>query len=148
MPGREVQDGLDPRGDDEVHDLLRRACRHGDDGDADAFVPDDPLELRGCRGWRRRSSRPGPPCRSTCRRGDDLEAFLTESRIVRQRESQIAGTHDRDAEPPVEAEDRAEMPAEILDVVPDAADAELAEPGQVLPDLGGVQMKALRETLR
>ena len=40
------------------------------------------------------------------------------------------------------------MPLEIADVVADAADAELAEVGEVLADLRGVQVELLGERLR
>jgi len=40
------------------------------------------------------------------------------------------------------------VPAQLLDEIPDAADAELAEVGQILPDLRGIQMELLRERLR
>ena len=42
-------------------------------------------------------------------------------------------------------EDRAQVRLEFRDVVADAADAELAEVGQVLADLRGIQMKTLGE---
>ena len=48
----------------------------------------------------------------------------------------------------VEPEDLAQVPAQLLDVVADAADAELAEVGQVLADLRGVEMELLGERLR
>ena len=79
---------------------------------------------------------------------DDLEAFLTEPGIVGEREAEVAGAHDRHAQLAVEAEDLAEMPLQIADVVADAADAELAEVRQVLADLRGVQVELLGERLR
>ena len=78
----------------------------------------------------------------------DLEAFLAEARVVGEREAEIAGADDRDAQLAIEAEDLAQMPLEIADVVADAADAELAEVGEVLADLRGVQMELLGERLR
>ena len=80
--------------------------------------------------------------------GDDLEAFLPEAGVVGEREAEVAGAHDGHAEAPVEAEDLPQVPAEILHVVADAADAELAEVGEVLADLGGVQVELLGEALR
>src|SRR5262249_32914875 len=78
----------------------------------------------------------------------DLEAFLAESRIVGEREAEIAGAHDRDAQLAIEAQDLSQMALQIADVVPDAADAELAEVREVLADLRGVEMKLFRERLR
>jgi hypothetical protein len=40
------------------------------------------------------------------------------------------------------------MTLQVLDVVADAADAELTEVGEVLADLGGVEMKLLGQRLR
>ena len=50
--------------------------------------------------------------------------------------------------PAIEAEDLAQVPAQILDVVADAADAELAEVREVLADLRRVEMELLGERLR
>ena len=91
----------------------------------------------------------GRPFRaSVSKSADDLEAFLAEARIVGERQPEIAGAHDRDAQLAVEAEDLPQMPLQIADVVADAADAELAEIREVLADLRGVQMELLGERLR
>ena len=79
---------------------------------------------------------------------DDGEAFLPESRIVGEREPEVAGAEDRDAHRPIESEDRPQVPLQLLDVVADAADAELAEVRQVLPNLGGVELELLGQRLR
>ena len=79
---------------------------------------------------------------------DDLEAFLPEARIVGQRQTEVAGADDRDAQLAIETEDLAQVPLQIADVVADAADAELAEVREVLADLRGVQVELLGERLR
>ena len=53
-----------------------------------------------------------------------------------------------DAQLAIEAENLAQVALQILDVVADAAHAELAEVRQVLADLRGVQMELLGERLR
>ena len=68
--------------------------------------------------------------------------------IVGQRETEVAGAHDGDAQVAIEAENLPQMPAQILDVVADAADAELAEIREVLADLRGVEVELLGERLR
>ena len=78
----------------------------------------------------------------------DLEAFLAEPRVVREREPEIAGAHDGDGDVPIEAEDLPQVPAQLLDVVADAAHAELAERREVLADLRGVEVKLLGQRLR
>ena len=77
----------------------------------------------------------------------DLEALLPEPGIVGEGEPEVAGAHDGDAQLPIEAEDLAEVPFEIADVVADAADAELAEVREVLADLGGIEVELLGERL-
>src|SRR5690606_15822406 len=47
-----------------------------------------------------------------------------------------------------EAENGSQLPLEVLDVIADAADAELAEVGQILADLRRVQVKLLGQRLR
>ena len=80
--------------------------------------------------------------------GQDLEAFLAEPGVVGQRQPEIAGADDRDAQLAIEAENLAQVTLEIADVVADAADAELAEVRQVLANLRGVQVELLGERLR
>ena len=79
---------------------------------------------------------------------DDLEAFAAEARVVGQRQAEVAGAEHRHPQLAVEAEDLAQVQLQILDVVADAAHAELAEVGQVLADLGGVQVELLGQRLR
>ena len=68
--------------------------------------------------------------------------------IVGEREAEVAGAHDRDAQLAIEAEDLPQVAPQILDVVADAADAELAEVREVLADLRGVEVELLGERLR
>ena len=85
---------------------------------------------------------------ATSNSADDLEALAAEAGIVGEREAEVAGAHHRDPQFSVKAQNLPEMALEILDVVADAADAELAEIGQILANLGGVEVKLLRQRLR
>src|SRR5262249_40949276 len=76
------------------------------------------------------------------------ETFLPEARIVGEREPEVAGAHDRDAQLAVETEDLPQVALQIADVIADAADAELAEVREVFPDLRGVEVKLFGERLR
>ena len=78
----------------------------------------------------------------------NLKAFLLESRIVGQREAEVAGAEDGDLQPAVESENLPQVLLEILDVVTDAADPELAEVREVFANLRRVQMELMRERLR
>ena len=77
----------------------------------------------------------------------DLEAFLAEARVVGEREAEVAGADDGDAQLAIEPEDLAQVALQIADVVADAAHAELAEVGEVLADLRGVQVELFGERL-
>ena len=68
--------------------------------------------------------------------------------IVGQREAEVARAHDGDAQLAIEPEDLAQVALQVPDVVADAAHAELAEVGQVLADLRGVQVELLGQRLR
>ena len=68
--------------------------------------------------------------------------------IVGEREAEVAGAHDGDAQLAIEAEDLPQVALQVADVVADAADAELAEVGEVLADLRGVEVELLGERLR
>ena len=72
---------------------------------------------------------------------DDVEAVRAETGVVGQGHAEVAGAEDDDLDRAVEAEDLAQVALEILDVVADAANAELAEVGQILADLRGVQVE-------
>ena len=52
------------------------------------------------------------------------------------------------AQLPIEAENLPQVPPQLLDVIADAAHAELAEVGEVLPDLRGVEVELLGKRLR
>ena len=77
----------------------------------------------------------------------DLEPFLAESRVVGQRETEIAGAHDRDAQVAIESENLPQVPAEVFDVVAHAANAELAEVRKIFPNLCGVEVELLGQRL-
>ena len=65
----------------------------------------------------------------------------TKPRVVGERQTEIAGADDRDAQLAIETEDLAQVPPQIADVVADTAHAELSEVREVLANLRGVQMK-------
>ena len=78
----------------------------------------------------------------------DLEAFLAESGIVGQRKAEVAGTHDHHAQLAIEPENLPQMPAQFLDVIADAAHAELAEVREVFSDLRRVEVELFGKRLR
>jgi hypothetical protein len=78
----------------------------------------------------------------------DLESFLSEPGIVGERESEVAGAHDRDPQVSIETQDLTQMPPQVFHVIADAADTKFAEVRQVLANLGGVEMELLGQRLR
>src|SRR5690606_10151407 len=145
---REVQDGPDAGAGHLVDDLLGRRGRHRDDGDADALGPHDLLQLPDVVNGHAAARDVPDLLVEHVEERDDLEAFLPEARVIRQGEAQVPGAHDRDLQLAVEAEDLAQVAAEVLDVVAHAAHAELAEVRQILADLRGVQLELRRQLLR
>src|SRR5439155_14066987 len=145
---REVQDRLDAGGHDLLDNLRRRGGRHGQHRDADAValyrLPEIAHVVNGAAAARLLADFG----RLRVEQRGDLEAFLPEAGIVGQRQTEIARADDGDTQLASEAENLSKMPLEIADVVADAADAELAEIREVLPDLRRVEVKLLGEGLR
>ncbi len=77
----------------------------------------------------------------------DFEPLLAEPRIVGQRQAKVSGAHDRHAQVAVEAKNLAQVAAQILDVIADAADAKLTEVGEVLANLRRIQVELLGQRL-
>src|SRR5207247_931104 len=120
---------------------------NGDDADADGVAPRDLLQIVDVVD-RHAAARPLSDFRAqVVEERHDLEALLPKAGVIREREPQVAGAHDGDAQLAIEAEDLPQVPLEIADVIADAADAELAEVREVLADLGGVQVELLGERL-
>src|SRR5262249_22191790 len=80
-------------------------------------------------------------------RATHSEPAAPKARVVGQRETEIARAHDRDADAAIQPEDLAQVPPQLLDVVADAADAELAEVRQILADLRRIEVELLGERL-
>ncbi len=78
----------------------------------------------------------------------DVEAVIGEDRRVRDRLAEPAGAEERDVVLALRPEDLPDLAREPVDVVADAALAELPEPGEVAPDLGRVDVRVLADLLR
>ena len=75
----------------------------------------------------------------------DFEALLAKAGVVGQRQPEVAGTHDDNAQAAIEPKDLTKIEAKLLDVVANAADAEFTEVGEVLANLRGVETEAARQ---
>ena len=121
--------------------------RHGDHRDIEPFLPRHPFELADV------VDRNAAPRLVTnffvCRveQSGDLESFLAEAGVVGERKAEVAGAHDRHTQMTVEPQNLAQVAPQILDVIADAADPELAEIREVLANLRRVQVELLRQRL-
>ena len=79
---------------------------------------------------------------------DDAEAVVGEDVRRRDRAAEVAGAEQRDVVLAGGAQDLADLRDQRVDVVADAALAELAESGEVAADLRRVDVRVLRELLR
>src|SRR5205085_1448818 len=145
--GREVEDGLYPGGGQLLDHALRGLAGDGDDGELQ--VPQLCLARQVPQGEDRDAFHLLAPFRGVVVEDrEDAEPLLGESLVVKERGPEIAEADEGDLPLAVEAEDPLQLRFQPRDVVPDAADAELTEVGQVLPDLRGVEAEALRKILR
>ena len=78
--------------------------------------------------------------------GGDAEAYLIKIKVLQQRVAQVAGTDDDDLVAAVDAQNVADLGAQLRHVVTVALLAEFAEAAEILADLGGgdVQLCAQR----
>ena len=130
-------------------DVLRRRRRHGDHRDADAVAARDLLQLVDVVDRHAARATAGRPSRSASSNSAAIsKPSWRKPGIVGEREAEVAGAHDRDAQLAIEAENLPQVALQIVDVVADAADAELAEVREVLANLRGVQVELLGERLR
>ena len=78
----------------------------------------------------------------------DVEAVVGERRLGCDRRTEPPGADQHDVVLARGAQDLADLGDQEVDVVPHPALAELAEAGQVAPDLGGVHVRVLADLLR
>src|SRR5687768_7016666 len=145
---REVENRLDAGRNHLLDHRLSVRCGHGDDGDIQPLLPGHTLQLADVVNRDPASRLVANLLVGGIEQRGNLEPLLPEAWIVRERETEVTGTHDGHAQMPVESEDLAEMPAQILDVIADSPNAELSEIREVLANLGGIQMELFRQRLR
>ena len=80
--------------------------------------------------------------------GHDPEAVVGEDVRGGDRGAEVAGAEQRDVVLARGPQDLADLGDQRLDVVADAALAELPEPGEIPADLGRVDVRVIRELLR
>src|SRR6266851_42671 len=145
-PRGEVEDGLDPGGHELFRHRLGRFGRHRHDGDLEIAALGLAREV--AHGQDGHAVGQLPRLGGiVVEDGRDPEALAGEALVVEERRAQVTEAHQRHLPLAIQAQDALELGLEARDVVADAAHAELAEVGEVLPDLGGVQTEALGQLL-
>ena len=119
-PGREVQDGFDSGRDHEIHDLLRRFGGNRDDGDADALLPHERFQVGDTMdGYAAARLLTDFGAQVVEERGN-LEALSPKSRVIGERQAEVAGADDRDVQLAIEPQNLPQVALEVADVVADA----------------------------
>src|SRR5262245_63246893 len=95
-----VENSLHPRGDNLIDDGLRMWRRHRDDGDIKPFTTRDAPQFLDVEDGHA-APRFVPDLLVGCieERGN-LEALLTESGVIGERQTEVSGADDGDAQPP------------------------------------------------
>ena len=95
-----------------------------------------------------RADRPPDLLRVVVEDRRDVDPVLREDRRAGDRLAEPAGADERDVVLPLRPQDLADLAEQRVDVVADAALAELAEGGQVAADLRRVDVRVVRDLLR
>src|SRR5262249_3191647 len=132
--------------DQVVGDLLRCLTRHRENADDDLVVADRALEV-GVRAYLELADPLPDLALVGVEDRDDPETVVGEDVRPRDRTPEMARAEQRDVVLARGPQDLAYLPDERVDVVADAALAELAEAGQIAADLRRVDVRVVRELL-
>ncbi len=145
-----VEDDLDAGVDQVVRGLLGVLGGHGEHADDDVVLPDRLAQL--AVGLNREppdaTDRVAGLVGIRVENDGDVDPVLGEDRRAGDRLAEPARADERDVVLPLRAQDLADLAEQRVDVVADAALAELAEGREVAADLGGVDVRVVRDLLR
>ena len=144
---RVVEDDLDARADQVVGRALRARGGDRQHADDDVLLPDDVGKTL-VRGHLDVADPTADFLRVGVEDRGDVDAVLREDRAAGDRLAEAAGPDQRDVVLALRPQDLADLAEQRVDVVADAALAELAEAGQVPADLGGVDVRVVGDLLR
>ena len=148
LPGEKLRIARTPAATTASTRLLRRVGRYAEHGDVDLLAFDEALEFARVAN-RHAAARVLPDLLARgVEQRHDIEAVLAEAGIVGQRQPEVAGADDDDLDAAVQPEDLAQVALQILDVVADAANAELAEMREVLANLRRIELELRGQLLR
>src|SRR3954468_6750609 len=142
-----VEDDLHARVDQLVGERLGGGGRDGEHADRDVLLLDDRLQVVGVPDGRVADLLPQLG-RVRVEDRDDAETVVGEDVAGGDRLAEVACAEQRDVVLAGGPQDLADLADEAVDVVADAALAELPEPGEVAPDLRRVDVGVLGELLR
>ena len=134
---REVEHSLDAGHHEAVDHGLGILDGHAEDREFDGFLGDEFLQVRVGENRDGHSTGAGG-FRIRVERGDDFESFLLEAMIAQQRGAEIPRADEDDRLEVFAAESLTNDRGERLDRVAEAAGTELAEVGEVLAELCGL----------
>ena len=138
---------LTPAVDELVGHLLRRGRRNREHRDDDVLVLDHLAQL-GVVPHGQRADLRADLLLVDVEHRDDPEPVVGEDVGRRDRRAEVAGAEQRDVVLAGGPQDLPDLGDERLDVVADAPLAELAEAGEITPDLRRVDVRVVRELLR
>src|SRR5215208_5678745 len=144
---RVVEDDLDAGVDEVVRRVLRVVGGNGEHPHDDVLVADAVPQLR-VGADLDVPERVADLLRVAVVDRGDVDPVLAEDRRARDRLAEAAGADERDVVLPLRAQDLADLVEQRLDVVADPALAELAETGEVAPDLRRVDVRVVGDLLR
>ena len=130
-----------------VQDLLRSARGHRNNGNIDRFVAHDfgdPVHVE--------NLDTAPRALTNLRRvvieqGDHCEAGFFEPVVICERPAQTTGAHNADPMRFVQTKYLRQISAQIFDVIPGTAHAELAKVAQVFSNLRRIEIELFRQVL-
>src|SRR4051794_33481462 len=144
---RVVEDDLHARVDEVVRDALRSAARDRQHSDDDLVLVDGALHLV-VRAHAQVTDVLADLALVGVEDGDDLESVVGEHVGAGDRAAKVAGAEQGDVVLAGGPQDLADLRDQGVDVVADAALAELAEAGEVATDLRRVDVRVVGELLR
>src|SRR4051812_5523761 len=119
--GRKIQDRLDAGRHHQPEHVLRVRRRNRNHRDANAVAARDLFQVGDVVNRHAASRLLADLLLQGVEQRRDLKSFLSKARIVGEGQAKVAGAHDRHPQLAIDAEDLAQVPLEVADVVADAA---------------------------
>ena len=135
--GCEIEDGLDAIGDEPVGNFLRNGSGNGEDGDSDIFLSDKRADFSHAEDLNAEVTGAlsgGVSVES----GDDLESFAREAAVSEEGAAEVTSADEDDGLEAGGSENIGEFFGQGGDGIAEAAGSEVADVGEIFPELGGL----------